>query len=297
MAFKVFCDKVIVDILNYLETKGYDKVKLNKIIDNTIFFEYTNPENETIEVIYKGIKIKEVLDSSLNNVCGFQLPLLIEYNNKIVNATNLIGIDSKNKKKFRKNILIHELMHLLSQKEMIIDNKYYICTGILKEEFKLIDKDVICNSNLEYIQRINEGMTQYLAKFLEKEIYNKHNFTHDYSVYSDLITIFNVFLFNTTDIDKILDIYMNNKIEEFFSIIKSELGISEKFLKKNILPKSYYDVSKIYLNLLIIKYLRVIINKKKKNNKNLEGIKEKILTNISKEKYPYVIWYINYKFR
>ncbi len=298
MSFENFYNKVVLDLVNYLEKKEYNRQKLDKIIENTIFFEYTNPESECIQIQYKDILIKEVLDPNLNNLLGFELPVLIEYSGDIVNAKNIIGIDSKNKKKFRKNILIHELMHLLSQKEEKIGENFFIYTGILCERFKLIDKNVVCDTCPEYLLRINEGITQFLAKSIEKEIYNKHNFNHDCSVYSDIISIFNIFLFNTTNVDEILKIYMNNDKEMLFYLLNSDLGISENFLKMNMLPNIYYDFSKIYLNIKIIKYIRLIIKKsKEKGRKDLKEIREKLILNLSKEKYPYVIWYIKRKLK
>ncbi len=240
------------NLLQYLESKKYDKQILLEKIEQTNFYLYE--ENTMLDVSYEflGKKIpKSIITDSKSY--GFTTALLMKHNMNIFIAKRIVAINQKYVDKNFDIILLHELLHLLSQNNIEKEcNKFIYRTGICENKYDIFTKE---DSTYPFSRvNLNEGITQFLAEEIYKKIYRKESgLKKDYScVFA--VEILNAFL-DLEDLDFWLDIYLNNKYDYLIEVISSRLNISESFLMNLNIGIKYTERRKKDLNKLLDKII------------------------------------------
>ena len=262
MSKKNIYEKKEEDILCYLQKKGYSIEKFNSVISKTLVVVFSGKENESVNFSVDMQKYNIKFPDSLKNSCGFTYPVTDKINGKYVNVKNILGFNSKNAKKINIITIIHEYLHLLSQKETEKEDG----SLVIKSGFSTFNYNI--DGTFKYnakIENLNEGVTEYLAKKIKDEIYGEYKYIDSGYVYADIISVLSAFVFRENYIDSLLKLYMCNNVDAFFSKIEEEINITkESILNINVKMKRFikkltkkflekYDeenLKKIYINIL-----------------------------------------------
>ena len=278
---KMYKEK-INDFINYLVKEGYDSEKINSIMKNTVVVKYSKDKSTNVTFKYEDEEITQKIHSWFKDYHGFCYNVVIHEGNDIKNIQNIIGINTKNNRKEGIITIIHELLHLLSQNEEIVEDNLKIKSGLYETEY--LQNKLIRTYGSD---KLNEGVTEYLARKIKAKIYGEYSYTNSVYVYEDLVPIINNFIFEENQVENLLNIYMNNDRKKLYKLIKEKAGISEYRMMRLYLPLVY---SKMYKNIIeyrLVKLTKKIIKYylKTHTKEQLEIVCKKILEDLPKGRY------------
>lgn len=278
---KVYKDKVN-DFINYLIKQGNNPERINKIMQNTIITKYNANNLKDVKFMYNDIEITQKIHRSFKDYHGFCYNVVIHEGENIKNIKNILGINSKNKRKEGILTIIHELLHLLSQNEEEIDGNLKIKSGICEIEY-MQNKLARCNGS----EKLNEGMTEYLARKIKAKLYGEFNCVESVYVYEDLVPIINNFLFEDNHVENLLKLYMNNDRKKLYKLIKEKTGISEYRITHLWLPLAYTESLENIIEYRFFKITKKIIKfyLKTHTKEELKKVCENILKDFPNGKY------------
>lgn len=141
----------------------------------------------------------------------------------------IINLNDVTKEEARQ-VMFHEMMHLVSKKIIKQKHNYNAVCGVS-----------FTKNNAQYNNIINEALTEIVAKKIYDKIYNANYnlFEVEDEVYLDSTII----MYNLVNglIDKdLFDIYFNNKVDKFEKIVFDKIGI-ELFDLECMLEEEKYD--------------------------------------------------------
>ena len=244
---------VILDLLLYLDKKGFDIKEYITKINKTDFI--VAKENVVqYKYIHRGKN--KVTNIPIDKINGMYVPIMT-YDDVLDRPCILSEVVIINTLTDNTNItktIVHELFHLLSSGKIYkFNGGYYQCSGLMKNYYYLEKQDYdMPNENY-----INEAITDVLAYKVMEEVYHKQfkvetrnvdgkeikKFSRYYLI-TDMMWIFNYKFNNSTDTKVLLDLYLNNKIDDFYNLSYENFNL-EKSL-----------VLKLYQNLyLVLEYI------------------------------------------
>lgn len=149
---------------------------------------------------------------SLYQNAGTTLSLLLS--GRVQPQVCIIYLKDLEEKEIRQ-VMFHELMHIVTKKIFKEENNYKVYSGMS-----------IFEDRCQYNLLINEGLTEIIAKKLYEKIYEeKYNlFRIESKKYFDVtLTMYN--FLNNLDDKEIMDIYFNNKVDRFEKIVKENSNL------------------------------------------------------------------------
>ena len=233
---------VIIDVLIYLNKNGVDIEKQIERINKADFI-IANGDRIEYEYELNGKTKKIVIDKKNNK--GFYKPIIVydKINKKFKFIKELVVVKKNKKEEDIRGGIIHELMHLLSSKTDIEESgeKAYHYSGIARYIYEM-ENGKLMTKYYEGEICITEAITEVIRYYLMKEIYKVpytvpyrldengnrfYNFNAYYMI-TNLMNILNLGITRTTEIDELLDVYLNNKRDIFYSKIENLYGMSKE---------------------------------------------------------------------
>ena len=213
--FKEFIKYILYYLSEYID--------ITKIVQRYLNTKYVLTDNEYNQFKYSEEEYVEVIVKRNSGITV--TPLSKDTGNiKIINPICIVRNDAEHQKKLRE-IMFHELMHVGSTKQELLDNeKLVFKTGLFIQNFK--NGEAISDGKYNYL---NEAMTELVAKF----IYDKFN-DKKYNIVSIIdgyyktsgyekgyFLLASLFLNYFEDNPKVLyDIYFNNNMKLLKKLFK-----------------------------------------------------------------------------
>ncbi len=221
--------EIAYNLKDYLVEKGLAKEKLENLLDNAVYVFFEEGVNNNIKIWYNkeeySVNIKE------EDVYGFETEVVKLINSKIVVIGYIVGLNKDNSNIDNIRTVLHESLHLFSSNTVINnDINVEVKSGLIRETYAL-DHYVSDYYYIEVMREfLNEGITEYLASRIFKQLgYVRKEEKEDYFVEKETIKFILEKIGKNEDIDYLLDIYFNNKWDDFYKVVKG-IGITEDML-------------------------------------------------------------------
>lgn len=254
---------VIIDVLIYLDKKNINIEKQIERINKTDFIMIDSDKFE-YEFTLNGKKEKVTIEKK--NVKGFYKPIIVydSEDKKIKLIKELLVIKKTSNNLDLAGRIMHELLHLLSSRMYLEENKndsvHY--SGIAKHSCSVENDELkvkFCSGEI----CITEAMTEVIRYYLMEKIYNvpykipyrlddKNKKIYSFSSYyiiTNFMNILNLGITNSTEIDYLLDVYLNNKDDVFYNKVKETYDISKDDVKNIFYELNTFMIDIFKLNI------------------------------------------------
>lgn len=272
---------VVIDLLSYLRDHGYFINKYIKKVNAADFFLATE-KNFKYNVEYKG-----TITVSNTPLLGGFYKSFERYDSdmdKVVMVKEIVVVRKSEKVSDMRGRIMHEVLHLLSSNDIYESNgKYYNESGLFKSLYVKQGGSKVKIACLTEDIVINEAITDMLRFKLMEEIYgvpygtykdfegNVQYYNSGYFLISNMMQIFDLAFVGSTDVTKLLKIYLTNNQRKFFKLVEKKIGLDQSctrnifmnlFTKKQKLSK--IDNEELYVKFVFEEiysdYYKVISN-------------------------------------
>lgn len=270
---------------------------MNKYLNNEIFDEL----RENIKGYLKNFLSESLIESKLNN-CKYVLStkrmnkiyvgnetktILLNDNsgytsiehfkdqyNKINIKKPILFVSAKaTSKEKQKQIAFHEMMHVLSTRQKVINKqKYQLKSGIYEQNI-IYDKTILTFDNKLFL--LNEAITELVSKYIYDQIYiNKYKIKEKVGRYiyksayekEYFILVFNLLNYFEKNPNILFDIYFNNNVKLLNKVLKQVQGTNLDIINSRVrdtMKKDPKTQNRYYM------YLDSLQSKENLNNKDV----------------------------